>query len=110
MRDKLYPDVPLYHELEATDEQRQLLKLLASPVLIGRPYLAPPDTPADLVAALRKAFWDTMLDKQFLAEAESLSLEINPLDAADLVKVIDETMRTPPDLLVKAKPILQPGK
>ncbi len=110
VRDKLYPDVPLYHELEATDEQRQLLKLLASPVLIGRPYLAPPDTPADLVAALRKAFWDTMLDKQFLAEAESLSLEINPLDAADLVKVIDETMRTPPDLLVKAKPILQPGK
>jgi tripartite-type tricarboxylate transporter receptor subunit TctC len=109
-RDKLYPDVPLYHELDATDQQRQILKLLASPVLIGRPYLAPPETPADRVAALRKAFWDTMLDKQFLAEAESLSLEINPLDAAGLVKVIDETMRTPPELLERVKPILQPGK
>ncbi len=109
-RDKLYPDVPLYHELEATDEQRQILKLLASPVLIGRPYLAPPDTPVDRVAALRKAFWDTMQDQKFLAEAESFALEINPLDAAGLIKVIEETMRTPPELLAKAKPILQPGE
>ena len=107
-RDKLYPDVPLMHELEATEEQRQVLKVLSSPVLVGRPYLAPPDTPGDRVAALRKAFADTMQDGQFRAEAEQFSLELNPITGEELAKVVGDTLHTPPDLLALVKPILSP--
>lgn len=109
-RDKLYLDVPLMHELEASDEQRQILKVLSSPILVGRPYLAPPDTPWDRVEVLRKAFWAAMQDAQFIAEAESLSMELNPITGEELAKVIDDTIRTPPELLAKVKPILSPDK
>ena len=46
---------------------------------MGRPYLAPPGVPKDRAEALRKAFMDTMKDKEFLADAEKSQLEINPV-------------------------------
>lgn len=109
-RDKLYPDVPLMHELEATDEQRRIMRLLSAPVLVGRPYMAPPDTPADRVLALRNAFSSAMGDAQFRAEAETYSLELNPINGDELAKVVQDIMDTPADLLEKVKPILSPGK
>ncbi len=107
-RDKLYPDVPLFHELDATPDQLEILKVVASPVLIGRPYLAPPGVPADRVDALRKAFWAAMQDAEFNKEAAALSLELNPIDGATLTKVVEDTLKTPADLLAKVKPILAP--
>ena len=59
------PDVPLVMDLAKTDEQRQILKMVFARQVMGRPYLAPPDLPADRVALLRKAFMDTMRDKDF---------------------------------------------
>lgn len=109
-RDKLYPEVPLIHELEATEEQRSVLRVLSSPIEVGRPYMAPPDTPADRVAALRKAFWAAMNDPQFRAEAESYSMELNPITGEELAKVVEATINTPPALLEKVKPILSPPK
>ena len=40
------------------------------------PCVAPPDAPAERVAALRRAFDDTLKDRDFLAEADKLNLEI----------------------------------
>lgn len=107
-RDKLYPDVPLFHELDATPEQREILKVIASPVLVGRPYLAPPGVPADRIEMLRKAFWAAMQDAEFNREAATLSLELNPIDGATLTKVVEDTLKTSPELLAKVKPILAP--
>ena len=39
----------------------------------------PPNVPADRVNAIRRAFDATMKDKEFLAEAEKLKIEIDPL-------------------------------
>ena len=39
----------------------------------GRPFAAPPGTPADRVAALRQAFEETLEDPDFIAEAEKTS-------------------------------------
>jgi tripartite-type tricarboxylate transporter receptor subunit TctC len=107
-RDKLYPDVPLLQELEATPEQREILKVIASPVMIGRPYVAPPGVPADRVEALRKAFWTAMQDAEFHKEAAALSLELNPVDGPTLAKIVQDTLNTPADLLAKVKPLLAP--
>ena len=40
---------------------------------------APPGVPADRLAALRRAFDATMKDPAFIAEAEKLQLEIEPM-------------------------------
>ena len=64
------PDVPLVIDLAKTDEQRQILKLIFARQVMGRPFLAPPGVPTDRADALRKAFMDTMKDKEFLADAD----------------------------------------
>ena len=107
-RDPGFSDVPLIHELETTGEKRQILRLLSSPVQVGRPYMAPPETPSDRVALLRKAFADTMKDNAFLAEVAQLSLEISPISGPELAKVVDETIGAPRHLLDAIKPIMGP--
>ena len=97
------PDVPLVMDFAKTDEQRQILKMMFARNVMGRPYVAPPKLPADRVATLRKAFMDTMTDKDFLAEADKLQLEINPVSGADVEKLVKEVYATPPDIVAKAK-------
>jgi len=97
------PDVPLVMDFAKTDEQRQILKMMFARNVMGRPYVAPPNLPADRVATLRKAFMDTMTDKDFLAEADKLQLEINPVSGADVEKLVKEVYATPPDIVAKAK-------
>jgi len=101
------PDVPLIVDLAKTDEQRNVLKLIFSRQVMGRPFLGPPGIPADRVEALRKAFMDTMRDKDFLADAEKSQLEINPVDGADLEKLVKEIYQTPPQIAQKAAQLLK---
>lgn len=103
VREKDLPDVPMMHELATNDEARRLLALMSSPVKVGRPYLAPPDVPADRIALLRRAFDRLMADKEFVAEAKSLALEVAPMTGEKLAEVVAETLDVPPALLAKAK-------
>jgi len=51
---------------------------------------------------LRKAFTDTMTDKDFLAEAEANKFEINPVDGEELEKLVKDVYQTPPEIAKKA--------
>jgi tripartite-type tricarboxylate transporter receptor subunit TctC len=97
------PDVPLVMDFAKTDEQRQILKMIFARQVMGRPFLAPPNLPAERVAVLRKAFVDTMTDKDFLAEADKSQLEINPVSGEDVEKLVKEVYATPKDIIAKAK-------
>ena len=97
------PDVPLVMDLAKNDEQRAILKLVFARQVMGRPYLAPPELPADRVALLRKAFSDTMKDKDFLTDAEKSQLEINPVSGEEVEKLVKEVYATPADIIAKAK-------
>jgi tripartite-type tricarboxylate transporter receptor subunit TctC len=97
------PDVPLVMDLAKTDEQRTILKLIFGRQVMGRPFALPPDVPADRVAALRKAFMDTMADKEFLAEAEKAKFEITPVSGEAIERLVLEVYRsTTPELAEKA--------
>ena len=104
------PDVPLVMDFAKTDEQRQILKLVFARNVMGRPYLAPPNVPAERVAALRDAFAATMADKDFRAEAAKTDLEINPVSGAEVEKLVKEVYATPPDVIAKAKAAAAAGK
>ena len=51
-------------------EERAALELFFARVDMGRPFVAPPDVPADRVAALRAAFQAMLKDPAFLDDAE----------------------------------------
>jgi tripartite-type tricarboxylate transporter receptor subunit TctC len=78
-----------------TSEERQIFKLVFARQPMGRPFLAPPGIPADRTAALRKAFMDTMQDPGFLAEAEKMQLEINPVSGEAVQEIMQEVNQTP---------------
>jgi tripartite-type tricarboxylate transporter receptor subunit TctC len=102
--DKAVPaGVPLITTLAKTDEQRQILKLIASPIALGRPYLAPPGVPADRVALLRKAFMETTRDKGFLADMKKLKIDVDAVNGDKLADIVNETVHAPKDIVEKAK-------
>jgi tripartite-type tricarboxylate transporter receptor subunit TctC len=86
------------------------MRLLFARQVMGRPFMAPPGVPADRVAALRKAFMDTMRDKEFLAEAERGKLEITPVSGEDIQKLVEEVYATPEAVTRRAMELLQAEK
>lgn len=106
-----HPDlknVPLITELAETPEQKQILNLVFARQALGRPYMAPPGVPADRVAALRKAFMDTMSDKEFLADAEKQKLEISPTSGEEVQKILEDAYKTDKATVEKTTQMLKP--
>jgi tripartite-type tricarboxylate transporter receptor subunit TctC len=62
---------------------------------MGRSFLAPPGISAERVAVLRKAFMDTIKNGEFLAEAEKMKLEINPVSGDAVQNIVQDVYRTP---------------
>ena len=89
------PNVPLAMDLANNDEQRQIFKLVFARQPMGRPFLAPPGVPSDRVSVLREAFMDTMKDGDFLAEAEKMKLEINPVAGDAVQEIVQDVYKTP---------------
>ena len=97
------PDVPLLTELAKNDEQREILKLISSPPSLGRPFTAPPEVPAERLAILRQAFEATLKDTAFLAEAEKLKIDIDPMSAAEVSQIVRDVVNAAPDVVAKAR-------
>jgi tripartite-type tricarboxylate transporter receptor subunit TctC len=96
------PDVPLASDLTQDREKLQILKLFLASQEFARPFAAPPDIPADRKAALIAAFEQTMRDAEFLAEAQKLSMDVNPLSANAVSDLIAELYATPKPVVEKA--------
>jgi tripartite-type tricarboxylate transporter receptor subunit TctC len=96
------PQIPLIVDLAKNEEQRQILRLIFARQVMGRPFVAPPNLPRDRADALRKAFMDTMQDKDFLADAEKAQLEITPVHGAEIEKLVREIYSTPPEIAARA--------
>lgn len=107
-RDRRIADVPLLQELAWTEEQRQILRLMASPTALGKPFTAPPDLPADRIAPLRAAFAAMLADKAFLEEMDQRKIEVDPMGADEVTQIVLETINTPPDAIAKTKLAMGP--
>jgi tripartite-type tricarboxylate transporter receptor subunit TctC len=95
-------DVPSASELARQPDQRQILKLILIGQAMARPFAAPPGIPADRKAALIAAFERTTKDPDFLAEAEKLNFEVNPVGADKLDALLAEAYAMPKDVIGKA--------
>jgi tripartite-type tricarboxylate transporter receptor subunit TctC len=101
------PDVPLITDL-ANDRQKQILKLVLSRQVVGRPFAGPPGIPDDRKQALRKAFDETLKDPAFLEEAQKTKLDVNPVSGAEVDALMAELYRTPKDIVEEARRAIAP--
>jgi tripartite-type tricarboxylate transporter receptor subunit TctC len=99
------PDVPTSAELARTPEQEKILRVVSSSSEIGKFVLTTPDVPAERVSALRLAFDAMVKDPDFIAEAEKLRVELDPMSGIELQKIVDEVQNMPADLVEKVKPM-----
>jgi tripartite-type tricarboxylate transporter receptor subunit TctC len=100
--------IPHYTDFIKTEEDRQLFGILFGVQALGRIYASPPDAPADRIAALRKAFMDTMKDKEVLADAEKTGIDIVPMDGERVSKMWEEFAATPANIVARAKKVTTP--
>jgi tripartite-type tricarboxylate transporter receptor subunit TctC len=101
------PNVPLAQSLAKTDEARTLLRTaIEHPNRITIAYAVPPGTQEDRVQLLRKAFMETVKDAAFLAEAKKSNLEINPVQGAEMEKIVDSLFSLDPKLMEKLRSIV----
>jgi len=91
-----------------TGDNRKVMELIVSQQVFGRPFLAPPGTPADRVKILRDAFMATMQDKEFLADAEKTKIVISPLAGSEVQKVVKSLYEAPKEIVERAKKAIQP--
>ena len=95
--------MPLITSLAKTPEQKQALQLALARLEFGRPFFLPPNVPEARVAAIRRAFDATMKDKEYLAEAEKLKLEIDPMSGEELARTLAEMAKTPADVVARVR-------
>jgi len=80
--------VPRSIDFARTAADREVMELAYTQQAFGRPYILPPGTPAERVAALRKAFMAATQDAELLAEARKMRVEVRPLSGDDMQALV----------------------
>ena len=81
-------------------DDKLLLKAGLAEVAAGRPYLMPPNVQADRVAMMRKAVLTTFADAGFPRRYQTHESGRHlAADGDQLQKLIEETYRTPPEIV-----------
>jgi tripartite-type tricarboxylate transporter receptor subunit TctC len=94
--------VPMIMNQTDDREKQQILKLFVATHAFARPFVAPPDIPADRRDALIAAFDATVSDPEFLAEAKRRDMDVAPVSAKEMTEMLVELYATPQDVLTKA--------
>jgi tripartite-type tricarboxylate transporter receptor subunit TctC len=95
----------LYDRLK-NEADRPMLDLIFRQAQLARPMAAPPGVPADRVAALRKAFLETLRDPALVVDAAKRKIEFNPLSASKTAALFAKFEATPKSLVRKAAALI----
>ena len=98
-KDPTIADVPSMLDLATTPQQKQLLNLAVAPQTMARPFVTPPDVPPARLKALQDAFDKTMKDPEFLADAEKMRLDVNPVSGVAISEIVRKLYQTPKDVI-----------
>lgn len=96
------PDTPLITDLATSPSQKMVLDVAVAPQTMARPFVSPPDIPAARLNALQEAFDRTMKDPDFLADAERMKLDVNPVTGAEIAEIVKKLYAAPKEVLQQA--------
>ncbi|MCS7235567.1 MAG: tripartite tricarboxylate transporter substrate-binding protein [Armatimonadota bacterium] len=91
--------IPADLELPVGALAREVLRLRAVPNRLGRPFVAPPATPPNVVAAYREAFRRITEDREFLVEAERAGLEVTWVSGDECLRIVQGVLASPPSVV-----------
>lgn len=100
--------VPHVYKYTKSADDRQVVDLVITQQVFGRPYFLPAGTPPDRVNIMRNAFDATMKDPAFLEDAKKARLDIEPLGGAKIQRMIEDLYAKPANLVDRAKWAVKP--
>jgi tripartite-type tricarboxylate transporter receptor subunit TctC len=99
--------VPFIDDLAKSPQDKQAIQFLYAGQGIGRPFIAPPDMPADRAKMVRDAFMATMKDPEFIEDAKKNKLDIDPEDGEHLAALIKKVYATPKPIVDKIAELIK---
>lgn len=84
-------------------DDKKALQAQIAPQAFGRPFATGQNVPKARAEMLRKAFWTTLHDPKFLAEAKKRRLEITPMRGEDVQKLVDDVYALPKTILARSR-------
>jgi tripartite-type tricarboxylate transporter receptor subunit TctC len=95
--------VPLAIDFTKSEDDRKVMELVYSQLIFGRPFILPPGVPAERVAALRRAFMAALQDKDALAEARGMQLDLDPLAGEAVQSEVAKAYAMPARIVERAR-------
>ncbi|MFL5095815.1 MAG: Bug family tripartite tricarboxylate transporter substrate binding protein [Xanthobacteraceae bacterium] len=99
--------VPLILDSAKTDADRAALRLVIARLEYGRPFFMPPQVPPERVAAVRRAFDAAVKNPAYLAEAEKLKIDVDPLSGEEVANLVEQVSRTPAETVTRVRTALE---
>ncbi|MCC6887731.1 MAG: hypothetical protein IT536_04275 [Hyphomicrobiales bacterium] len=96
-----FPNVPTGRELAKDPATLALIDFAEVPFFMSLPFVAPPGVPAERIKALQEAFMAMCRDKEVLEEAQKLGIEMSPIDAAEILRLVGRMAATPKDVIAR---------
>ncbi len=104
---KTHPELagkaPLAIDFAKTPEQREVLEIFYSQAIFTRPFLFPPDVPKERVAAMRRAFNETMKSQELQADARKQQTEAEASTGEEVQALIDKIFASSPEVVEQLK-------
>ena len=109
-RDERIPDTPTIYEIFDKEKTSAETRGVADVILrggdFGRPWVMPPETPAEIVKTIRAAYAKAITDPQLLDEASKGKMEVEYVPGEELQKLADTMFRQPPGVVKRVKKLL----
>ena len=110
-RDNRLPEVPTLYELmdqhKTSESNRRMTTVILAAGGFGRPMVAPPGLPADVVRALRDGYGRMLKDPDFVGEVRKRQYDLDPVSAEEMQTLAREVVNQPADVIERVRKLLE---
>jgi tripartite-type tricarboxylate transporter receptor subunit TctC len=92
-------NLPVNEDVTQDKMGKTLMAMLAAADKVGRPYVAPPKTPAEQMNILREAFAKAAKDPELQDECKKLMMEVDYTPAEECLKIVGYVITQPDDVV-----------
>lgn len=101
-------NLPVAEDLTNNKTHKTLLSICSIPDQIGRPYVAPPGTPDNIMRILREAFVKVAEDPELKEESKKLKMTVKYVPADECLNLVNFLLNQPEDIVKEIAKYMKP--